>query len=336
MPKVRANHLIAITRSTIASFPELDLRPILVEKLGGLTGSEEFIDCALLGEVARLPEKVSGDPTINTRAFSGSDLLDFGLLGEIYLRAPSLLDALMMCERYQFNRGDFARFRVLSEGDYVTVRFEALSPLLGFGMHLALYMSIYRFMEISVDSEVKLKSLSFNDPDAVQYFPKLRKRLGHSLELSIGESEMVFDRESLNQRSRYYDRFIWKNLARALSSSKYAYDIDNIVQSVSRAIDFHLNRGVRPSIELIAKEMYTSKRNLQRALKEKGCNFATELKMAMLERAKHLLCDTDETLLNISDALGFSSQDSFSRFFKSNTGLAPVLYRKNCYDSIAA
>lgn len=336
MPKVRANHLIAITRSTIASFPELNLRPILVEKLGDLTGSEEFIDCTLLSEVARLPEEVTGDPTINAQAFSGSDLLDFGLLGEIYLRAPSLFDALLMCERYQFNRGDFARFRVISEGDSVTIRFEALGPHIDFGVHLSLYMSMFRFMELSVDSDVNLKKLSFADPEVRSYFPKLRERMGKPVELCIGRNEMIFDRESLKQQSRYHDRFIWKNLARALSSSKHAYDIDNIVQSVSRAIEFHLSRGVRPSIELIANEMYTSKRNLQRALKEKGCSFATELKNALIERAKHLLCDTDETLVNISDALGFSSQDSFSRFFKSNTGFAPVFYRKNCYELLAA
>lgn len=47
-----------------------------------------------------------------------------------------------------------------------------------------------------------------------------------------------------------------------------------------------------------------------------------------IERALSELSDPNYTVNTISDQLGFSSQASFSRFFTSNVGLAPSLYRR--------
>ena len=47
-----------------------------------------------------------------------------------------------------------------------------------------------------------------------------------------------------------------------------------------------------------------------------------------IEAAKELLINSDLTVLQISEAVGTSNQNYFSRIFKKHTGLSPSEYRK--------
>ena len=47
-----------------------------------------------------------------------------------------------------------------------------------------------------------------------------------------------------------------------------------------------------------------------------------------LEEAKRLLNKTNDEIIDIAYAIGFSSLSSFYRFFKNGTGLSPAIYRK--------
>ena len=53
-------------------------------------------------------------------------------------------------------------------------------------------------------------------------------------------------------------------------------------------------------------------------------NYINELK---LTKAKDMLANTDMTMVEISDALGFATQRYFSTFFKEKTGMTPTSYR---------
>lgn len=52
------------------------------------------------------------------------------------------------------------------------------------------------------------------------------------------------------------------------------------------------------------------------------------LRDARLERAKHLLCTTDFSILEIQFMIGYNSQGSFSTMFHEVIGIPPKMYRR--------
>jgi AraC family transcriptional regulator len=59
-----------------------------------------------------------------------------------------------------------------------------------------------------------------------------------------------------------------------------------------------------------------------------GCTIGDYIRRLRLENARRLLTATDETLVMIALACGFSGQAHFSTFFKRATGLTPAQYRE--------
>jgi AraC-like DNA-binding protein len=55
-------------------------------------------------------------------------------------------------------------------------------------------------------------------------------------------------------------------------------------------------------------------------------NLVSKLK---LEHACHLLQNTEKSIQDISDSIGFMNTSSFIRFFRSKTSQTPLDYRKN-------
>lgn len=84
------------------------------------------------------------------------------------------------------------------------------------------------------------------------------------------------------------------------------------------------------SLELIAKEVGVSVSTLKKAFHDEvggGVNrYYIDLKLSL---AAKQLCESDASVGEIADRLGFSSQFYFSEQFKSRYGLSPLSYRKH-------
>lgn len=60
-----------------------------------------------------------------------------------------------------------------------------------------------------------------------------------------------------------------------------------------------------------------------------GSNFVTIVSQLRINHAKSLLLETDLTIEKISEIVGYTSVDHFSRTFKKQTSLSPSIYRNN-------
>lgn len=60
-----------------------------------------------------------------------------------------------------------------------------------------------------------------------------------------------------------------------------------------------------------------------------GMNFVNYLKKIRIEKAKELLEQTDEKIINISQSVGYDNEKHFMKIFKSVCGVSPSEYRKN-------
>lgn len=87
-----------------------------------------------------------------------------------------------------------------------------------------------------------------------------------------------------------------------------------------------------PSLPLVAKQLSVSERTLQRYLKKDGNSFQSILDQMRLEMAMLYLKQSNMTVVEISDRLGFEVVNSFSRFFKAKTGTNPLSFRLNYRD----
>ena len=62
--------------------------------------------------------------------------------------------------------------------------------------------------------------------------------------------------------------------------------------------------------------------------KETGINFSAYLVNIRMEKAKEMICDTNETIAAIAESVGYKDSRYFSQIFTKTVGVKPALYRK--------
>lgn len=100
-------------------------------------------------------------------------------------------------------------------------------------------------------------------------------------------------------------------------------------EDLARAIAFiRIHAGHPIQVSDLLREVSISRRSLDRRFLEVlGRTPAEEIRRVHLERAKHLLADTDVPVPKVAAAAGFRSREYLARAFKQETGLSPRQYR---------
>ena len=101
----------------------------------------------------------------------------------------------------------------------------------------------------------------------------------------------------------------------------------DIIESVSDFVYRELSFG-DASIRSCAESLGLSQRTLQLRLQSRGMSFSDILERQRLRRAKSILRNTDMSIGDIADHLGYGERTSFGRAFKRWTGLSPQQYRQ--------
>jgi AraC-like DNA-binding protein len=81
-------------------------------------------------------------------------------------------------------------------------------------------------------------------------------------------------------------------------------------------------------VDVVARLSGMSRQSLQRKLKASGTTLSAQIVEVKQQRAQELLVETDQSVVEVATALGFSNPTSFARAFKSWTGVSPRDYRK--------
>ncbi|AKJ64723.1 xylose operon transcription regulator XylR [Kiritimatiella glycovorans] len=99
---------------------------------------------------------------------------------------------------------------------------------------------------------------------------------------------------------------------------------------VAKALDFireHLTEPIK--VEDLLRHVFVSRTLLERKFKtELGRTPLVEIRRQRIVRARQLLADTDESILEIAEKCGFSSDIRLSTVFKEITGQSPSQYRR--------
>lgn len=113
---------------------------------------------------------------------------------------------------------------------------------------------------------------------------------------------------------------------------------DSEIRTASKTIDarflliddyFERHLTKESSIEQMAEGLHLSPRQISRILKTSyGVNFREKLRRTRMDRAGWLLRTTDLSVSEISEQVGYNSETSFFKAFKTNYGIPPHAYRK--------
>jgi two-component system response regulator YesN len=120
----------------------------------------------------------------------------------------------------------------------------------------------------------------------------------------------------------------------AKEKKAFAEELTNENPTVQKkAIDFIYTNynDSELSLNTIAKQLHVSESYLTRIIKNKtNMSFSDLLTKIRMEKAiSLLLSNSNLTVLEISDRIGYKSQHYFSKVFKAYTGMTPTDYKKN-------
>jgi len=89
--------------------------------------------------------------------------------------------------------------------------------------------------------------------------------------------------------------------------------------------------GAPPTITELATLCGMSRRHLLRAFHQQtGQTIGTFVQQIMIERARQLLSESDDSIKTVAAKLGFSSPTSFATAFRRSCGLSPQQFRTRC------
>ena len=98
--------------------------------------------------------------------------------------------------------------------------------------------------------------------------------------------------------------------------------------AIRRYIDLHFKESL--TLDLLAEEAHMNKHYLSHAFKrEYGISPINYMISKRIEESKYLLTETDLSLSQISQLLGFSSLSYFSQVFRKSQSIPPIEYRQN-------
>jgi len=141
----------------------------------------------------------------------------------------------------------------------------------------------------------------------------------HSHQLLLSNLELF-----LNYCLRFYSR---QFITRASINRDYVTTFENILNNYFNS-DQIKEQGT-PSISYFGEAMNMSSNYLSDLLKkETGKSIREYINEALMFKAKNILLNSNHSISQIAYELGFEYPQSFSRLFKSKTGLSPNNFRK--------
>ena len=130
---------------------------------------------------------------------------------------------------------------------------------------------------------------------------------------------------NFNEKSNELQKtFAHKHLDKINKSYSFSFSLCEMIERILEKNSGESERGI---LEIISSELKQSRWTINRRLKLENTNFTDLLKRVRINLAHKLLSETNQSMDEISDALGFSSAANFTRFFSSNIGLSPLKYR---------
>ena len=140
-------------------------------------------------------------------------------------------------------------------------------------------------------------------------------------------NELLIEAAALAMEIPFANQEIFKAMERrAVSMTDLMGRTTRWTDRLTRLIFDSLEKGILPNIDMIAKQLALSRRNLQQKLKEEGTTYRNCLASVRKQTALDLMARPDFTICDVAFLLGYSEQSAFNHAFRRWTGMTPRAY----------
>ncbi|MEN9510786.1 MAG: hypothetical protein RLZZ370_605 [Bacteroidota bacterium] len=152
---------------------------------------------------------------------------------------------------------------------------------------------------------------------------KIRAELTQNID-SFSQAITIANIELLLQ---YAARFYGRQFITRKSANRHVVSrVEQFLKAYFESND-HRNDGI-PTVKELAGQVHLSPSYLSDLLKkETGLNAQDHIHYFVIEQAKHILIETNQSVSEIAYSLGFEYPQYFSRLFKLKTGKTPMEFR---------
>ena len=277
--------------------------------------------------VGNIATKIT-DPSIHLDLSRNSGPAVFGNLALGMQHAPTLGDGLKIYVRYSNGAYPFCRYVWKVDSSGMSIRLDSLIEndsipyLMQNGMlNLARYVRQFRSSPPEA-CRVSLGIPPIYDPDL---YP-----VGFQcpVQFDAAATEFFVPDEWITEKNINYDETLWRIAISRIEKELLRFGQLDTTANVSKLIELNRNNnGKLPRINRIAKILGISSRTLNRQLACENTSFKHLVETVQKQRAEELIIDSQLSIGNISELLGFSDQSSFGRSFRRWFGVSPRRYR---------
>ena len=140
------------------------------------------------------------------------------------------------------------------------------------------------------------------------------------------KTELIYDSELNNQPILRADPLLKEILTRQIEQIKTDESMD--IRSQVEPLIRRSLQSQRYQIDRVAKHLSLHPRTLQRKLKDAGMNYSKIVEDIRKDVATERLKNSNITIMQLSDYLGYNDNTAFTRAFKKWFGETPVQWRK--------
>jgi len=256
-------------------------------------------------------------------------LLPLGIYGQMMRRSPNLQTAFHLADRHSGLHQYSLSWQLSVEGSFAQIRFHYVQPQHAPVVQHRLFSIARVFISLRalIGNGWRASSVTF-----IHASPKKSagyQNLFHSpVDFSQPFDGLTFPASDLQRPFQESDSELLALLKQHDAAMKIRYQSTNdIVSSVRKMIQQTLGTS-SCNIESVATLLQLPSKTLHRRLRIQGSTFKQLLNEIRHDTAIWYLQRSQLPLTQLSEILGYSELSAFSRAFKGQCGLAPVLWRQ--------
>ncbi|GAB7533700.1 AraC family transcriptional regulator [Pseudomonas sp. 3A(2025)] len=253
-----------------------------------------------------------------------------GVLGYLAMSCQTVLQALMLFQRYQVILHNQTPMIVRQEAGGLNVSWDSAYGLSTQASDEVLVASLLALARsLTGRADVQFNGVRFTNSASDDYARVCEKWLGCPVSFEQSAVSIVIPLSVLALPINTHDTYLMRLMEqRAESMARVLPQPDEILSSLKTAIVLALQEG-EPKFERICQKMGISSRSVYRHLQERGMTFKAILNQIRLNLALDYLANPNLQLREIAQLLGYAEQSAFSRAFKSWHQVTPLRYRQH-------
>ncbi len=256
----------------------------------------------------------------------------FGMLGFVFMSCPTLGDVADILWKFGQLIAEINDIQFIESGDYFEAHWiRQLGPLLPIFMQQSLVAVAVMAREISSTPTIKFDvHFSFPQPANIETYQRI---FGGKIHFDAPITKLLAPKYILDLPITFRDPATNSVLLTQVEKKLQSISQPDFLQQLREYLVAHMADN-QVSITDVATAFGISPRTVQNRLSEYGYGFRNFFEQIRQEQAEHYLSQTDLSLNEIADLLGYAEQSSFQHAFRRWTGESPGNFRKNVGNEI--